>query len=77
MPSVQQAIARLNRVMDNLENSVSHVERELAGKQRDMFAAPASPPVVANGNTLDAGLVAEKLDQAIERIESALKEERG
>lgn len=76
MSAVRQAITRLSRAVDHLESSVGHVEQALVGKQRDMFSSPSVrvPEVPANGNALDADLVAQKLDSAIERIEKALKE---
>ncbi len=78
MSAVRQAIARLNHALDNLEGSVGHIEQALTGKQRDMFSAPAQKPErVANSNVINADLVAQKLDDAIGRIEQALKEGQG
>lgn len=78
MSAVRQAIARLSHAVDNLDGSVEHVEQALTGKQRDMFSMPAPKPErVANSNVVNADLVARKLDDAIERIEQALKEGQG
>lgn len=77
MSAVRQAIARLSHAVDNLEYSVDHIEQTLTGKQRDMFSMPLParvPERVANNNVLNAELVAQKLDRAIEQIEKALKE---
>jgi hypothetical protein len=50
-------------------------EETLKGQQRDMFAVPL--PQASNSNIINADLVAERLDGAIARIESVLKEGRG
>lgn len=79
MSAVKQALSKLNRAIGQLERSMDAHESTLKGKQRDMFAAPVPPLTspIANNNNIDADLVAERLDGAIARIESVLKEGRG
>ncbi len=74
MSAVQQALSKLTNAIGSLETSLDTFEGNLKGKQRDMFAAPAKPAKVANMNS---ELVAEKLDNAIAKIEAVLKEANG
>ena len=70
MSAIQQAIAKLNTAIDNLDGSVASVEANMTGQQRDMFGAPIKPAKpVANANA-----VAQKLDRIIEQAETVLKE---
>ncbi len=78
MSAVLQALSQLSNAIGNLEGSIESFEGTQKGKQRDMFAAPVKKvEQVANNNSIDTNLVARKLDSAIAKIESVLKEGRG
>ena len=77
MSALQQAIEKLNGSLDNLETSVGSLEQTLAGEQRDMFGVPSpvnENTTEPNGQAIDAALVAQRLDIAIERVEQVLSE---
>ena len=77
MSAIKQALEKLNTSLNDLETSVGSLERNLTGEQRDMFG---HPPAVnentgeTNGAAIDAALVAQRLDIAIERVEQVLSE---
>ena len=71
MSAVEQALLKLNQVLGKLETSVSSVEINLQGQQRDMFS---TLPPGANGNAVSPEMVAQKLDTAIETLETVLNE---
>lgn len=75
MSAVKQALSRLHKAIGSLEVSMNTHEAALRGQQRDMFAMPL--PQASNSNLINADLVAERLDGAIARIESVLKEGHG
>jgi len=77
MSALQQALEKLNGSLDNLESSVGSLEVTLAGEQRDMFGVPTPSnenDTNTNGAAIDAALVAQRLDIAIERVEQVLSE---
>jgi len=72
---IAQALEKLNGALHHLETSVGNWEttqkQNLGGQQPDMFGHPAP----SNENAqIDAALVAERLDIAIERVEQVLLE---
>ena len=71
--ALKQALEKLNTSLVNLESCVSGLEDNLAGQQRDMFGGHATASN-ENVNTIDAALVAKRLDIAIERVEQVLSE---
>jgi len=71
---ILDALVKLEKSLDGLENTVVHLESSLEGQQRDMFGGP---PVAANANALDKQAVVQKLDQIIEQAEGVLKEANG
>lgn len=72
MSALKQALNKLNGSLNNLESSVAGLENNLAGSQRDMFGHP--PASNENNTAIDAALVAQRLDIAIERVEQVLSE---
>ncbi|MFK7840066.1 MAG: hypothetical protein AB8B83_07010 [Bdellovibrionales bacterium] len=78
MSELHQALERLNGSLSNLETSVTGLEHNLAGEQRDMFGHPSPSNEntidVEGGTAIDAALVAQRLDIAIERVEQVLNE---
>ncbi len=70
MSAVEQALLKLNQVVGKLETSVSTVEVTLKGQQRDMFGTPTNK----TGANVNPEIVAQKLDSAIETLESVLRE---
>ena len=73
MSAIRQALEKLNGSLQNLESSVTGLENNLAGEQRDMFGHPPASNENTNG-AIDAALVAQRLDIAIERVEQVLSE---
>lgn len=72
MSAIQQAIAKLNNAIDNLDGSVTKAQsatpptaNATPGAQPDMFGGPQ----IANANA-----IVEKLDNIIESAETVLKE---
>ena len=77
MSAIQQAIAKLNTAIDNLDGSVTNAQNQQTeqaqqaatnippGAQPDMFGGPQ----IANANA-----IAEKLDSIIESAETVLQE---
>ena len=77
MSALQQALEKLNGSLNNLESTVTGLEHNLAGQQRDMFGHPAASnenDTDVNGKAIDAAMVAQRLDIAIERVEQVLSE---
>jgi len=77
LSALQQALDKLNGSLSNLESSVGSLEQTLAGEQRDMFGVPTASNenvTETNGQAIDAALVAQRLDIAIERVEQVLSE---
>ncbi len=68
MSAVEQALLKLNQVVGKLETSASTVEITMQGQQRDMFGSTSS------SNGMNPKIVAQKLDSAIETIETVLNE---
>ncbi len=75
MSVILDSLVKLEQSIGKLEGAAVHVEAALTGEQRDMFGG--SPAAAANGNGIDAGLVAEKLDSAIAHMETVLQEGHG
>lgn len=75
MSTILDALVKLEESIGKLEGAAVHVESALAGEQRDMFGG--SPTPAANGNGIDVGVVAEKLDNAIAQMETVLQEGHG
>lgn len=75
MSAILDALVKLEESIGKLEGAAGHVETALAGQQRDMFGGNPAP--AANGNGIDAGMVAEKLDSAIAQMETVLQESHG
>lgn len=75
MPEIKHALTKLDSVVGKLEDSMEGFEEVLAGQQRDMFSAPSNQNASATGgNMIDGAVVADKIDQAIEKVEAVLKE---
>ena len=77
MSVLQEALNKLNSSLNHLESSVGTLETNLAGEQRDMFGHPKASnenDTDINGTAIDAALVAQRLDIAIERVEQVLSE---
>ena len=68
MSAVEQALLKLNQVVGKLETSASAMESAMSGQQRDMFGGPSA------SNGVNPAVVAQKLDSAIETIETVLNE---
>lgn len=75
MSAIRQSLSNLNRAIAQLEGAMDFHEKSLKGKQRDMFAS-APLPKPSNNNSFNPEDVAQRLDGAIARIESVLKEGR-
>ena len=75
MSAILDALVKLEQSIGKLEGAAVHIETALSGEQRDMFGG--GKPPAANGNGIDAGLVAEKLDSAIAQMETVLQEGHG
>lgn len=68
MSAIRQALAKLDGAVGKLEGSMGGLEQALAGQQRDMFGN------TSNENApIDAAVVAQRLDTAIEKVEGLLK----
>lgn len=63
MSAIRQALAKLDSAVGKLEGSANGLETSLEARQQDMFGGSISPAAVA-----------QKLDSAIEKVESVLKE---
>lgn len=72
MSAVKQAMSKLDYVVAKLEGSVEGLEQTLAGQQRDMFSAPSASN--GNGQHPQGAVMAQRLDNAIEKVEQLLKE---
>lgn len=73
MSAIQQALHRLDASLQRLEGTVSTVETNMQGQQRDMFGGPPAPPSNEN-RQIDVSVVAQRLDIAIEKVEEILSE---
>ncbi len=71
MSAVQHALQKLHAAIGNLENCTDIMQRNLAGQQRDMFAAVQE---AANTNEVDKDMLINKLDGIIESAEKILQE---
>ncbi len=75
MSAIRQALAKLEGAVGKLEGSVVKLESNMAGQQRDMFGAPLKKSGAnGNGHGIQGALFAQRLDQAIEKVEDMLKE---
>jgi len=70
--AIKQALSRLDSSLGKLEYSMEGMEHLLAGEQRDMFSVSE----VGNENLIgvQSAVVAQRLDQAIEKVEALLSE---
>ena len=66
MSAIRQALAKLDSAVGKLEGSTNTLETSIEARQQDMFGS-------ANGSVSPA-IVAQKLDSAIQKVESVLKE---
>ncbi len=78
MSAIKQALEKLNVVVGELEGSLDSFENAVAknaveAAQADMFSSVSNE----NGTAVDPAFVAQKLDSAIEKVESVLKENQG
>ena len=74
MSAIKHALNKLDSSLRKLEGSMTGLEKQMAGQQRDMFAmqsANAKNGKAANGNN---ALLTLRLDQAIEKVETILRE---
>ncbi len=72
MSVILKVVSKLENSVSKLEDSVMSLEGTVAGQQRDMFTKPAK---VANGsNGMQGAIMAQRLDQAIEKVEKLLSE---
>lgn len=73
---LKQALAHLDEKVDKLEKSLDTYESKSASRQRDLFGASAAPGPAANVNEqhVDREDIAQRLDQAIEKVEKILEE---
>ena len=75
MSALRKSLIKLDHVVSKLETSMSGLENELAGQQRDMFPEPSVPQAVAsNDDGVDGALVVQALDRTINRVEKLLAE---
>ncbi len=76
MSAIKHALARLDDAVGKLDGATHGFEQIMAGQQRDMFGAPSNENAGddANGHTIDGAVIAQRLDQAIEKVETILKE---
>ncbi|MGB4056587.1 MAG: hypothetical protein WBK77_00710 [Alphaproteobacteria bacterium] len=72
MSAIGQALAKLERAIGKLEGAAVGVESALAGQQRDMFGSPIKKNGAGAG--MQGALFAKRLDHAIEKIDTLLKE---
>lgn len=72
MSLIEKALYRMEQAVGSLEGSMTFLESSLAGKQRDMFAAAQASG--QQGGKVQSGVIARRLDRAIERVEQLLGE---
>ncbi|MFP4314332.1 MAG: hypothetical protein ACLFR0_08395 [Alphaproteobacteria bacterium] len=73
MSAVRSSLENLHNAIVKLESAVGIMEESRMGEQRDMFSiAPSNE----NGTQkiLDGGVIASRLDNAIEKVEKLLKD---
>ena len=72
MSAIKHALNKLDSSLRKLEGSMNGLEKQMAGKQRDMFAA--APPSNQNTHGANSQILTQRLDRAIEKVETILKE---
>ncbi len=71
---LKNALINLDNAVAGLEDVIPTVEGKLRGAQRDLFAGDMPPVEISNDSSLDAGVIAGRLDAAIEKVETLLAE---
>lgn len=75
MSAIKHALNKLDSSIRRLEASMNGLEESMAGQQRDMFGQPASNQNKSKKNgKANGAVIAQRLDQAIQRVESILKD---
>lgn len=64
MSAIRQALAKLDSAVGKLEGASNGLETSIEARQQDMFG----------GVTVTPAAVAQKLDSAIQKVETVLKE---
>lgn len=72
MPTIEQALMRLNGAVSGLETNVDRLQNALKGRQRDMFAFGG--PKCAGSASPENTVITRRLDRAIQKIEELLGE---
>lgn len=72
MSAIHAAMENLQQVVRNLEKSVIILEKNRLGEQRDMFAQASNENAVGS---ISSELIAQRLDNAIQKVERLLNEE--
>ncbi|MCS5598055.1 MAG: hypothetical protein NZ828_12460 [Alphaproteobacteria bacterium] len=71
---LKNALISLDSAVANLEKVLPVVEGKLRGAQRDLFAGDMPPVEPSNDASIDADVIAGRLDAAIEKVENLLAE---
>lgn len=74
MSALHAALENLQRSVRNLEKSVIVMEQSRMGEQRDMFGQSQGGPDAALGK-VSSEIIAQRLNNAIEKVESILLED--
>ena len=69
---IKQALAKLDTAVGKLDGATHGLEKNGVGQQSDMFNAPSNEN--ENEHTIDGAVIAQRLDQAIEKVETILKD---
>ena len=73
MSVIMDALAKLDKAVGNLDGAIQGFEENVAGQQRDMFGAASNENEDdSEGHTIDGAVIAQRLDQAIEKVETIL-----
>ncbi len=75
MSAIKHSLAKLDNAVGNLDGAVNGFERIMATRQDDMFGGASNEnDGDGSGHTIDGAVIAQRLDQAIEKVETILKE---
>lgn len=72
MSAIRNALESLQQSVRGLEKSVIILEKTRVGEQRDMFAQSSGEGVIG---AVSSELIAQRLDNAIEKVEQLLQED--